>query len=38
MGPITALPDSKGLSGIPASTFQLVLIIADSGGREPNNG
>ena len=29
---------SKGLSGIPASIVQLVLITANSVGREPDNG
>lgn len=38
MGSITAPPDSKGLSGIPASIFQLVLILADSIRRGPSNG
>lgn len=35
MRPVTAPPDSKGLSGIPASIFQLVLITTDSVGRGP---
>lgn len=34
MGPVTAPPDSKGLSGIPVSIRQLVLLPVDSVGRD----